>query len=273
MTSTAGLTIQEEQQIHWVTVDRPGDRNSLDSQTIEELKSHLARAESSGVRVIVYRGGGTTYFIGGADGVEMHELNPDGARSFSVHIQDLCNRMEASPLLLIASVDGLCFGGGLEFALACDLRAVTERSRIGLPEVKLGIIPGGGGTQRLPRVVGFGRAVEMILGGHLLTAREALGMGLVHAVVRDADLESWARKRAEQACARPAFALAAAKRAVYAARDLPLAQGLALEAEEFAACFSEGYFADRVRDQLADGRLVTTRTRQMGQEAAPDGDL
>lgn len=267
------LTIREENEVHWVEIDRPGDRNALDSQMIDALMDHLARAEALGVRAIVYRGGGETYFIGGADGVEMYELDSDGACRFSKHIHALFNQMEASPILLLATIHGLCFGGGLEFALACDLRAATDGSRIGLPEVKLGIIPGGGGTQRLPRVVGFGRAVEMILGGRLCTAQEALTSGLLHAVVPGSEMDDWATEWCDRVRILPAFALSAAKRAVYAARDLPMAQGLALEAKEFAGCFSTRYFAERVREQLADGRLETTRTTREDKKEGRNGNL
>jgi len=267
------LEVRAERDVHWVTVDRPGDRNSLDSQTIEELQAHLAQAGESGARAVVYQGGGDTYFVGGADGVEMSELDPEGARTFSQRIQELFNLMEASPLLLIAAIDGLCFGGGLEFALACDLRAASDRSRLGLPEVKLGIIPGGGGTQRLPQMIGFGRAVQMVLGGKLYRAHEALDMGLVHAVVPARDLARWATEAVARAAALPTFAFSAAKRALYASRDLPLDAGLALEADLFAECFSESYFAERVREQLADGRLATTRPGHAGPKRGEHGNL
>ncbi len=274
MTAQAhNLEVRAERDVHWVTVDRPGDRNSLDSQTIEELRTHLAEAAESGARAVVYQGGGDTYFVGGADGVEMYELDPEGARSFSQRIQELFNQMEASPLLLIAAIDGLCFGGGLEFALACDLRAASTRSRLGLPEVKLGIIPGGGGTQRLPRVIGLGHAAQMILGGKLYPADEALDMGLVHAVLPAEDLVRWATEAAARAASLPAFAFSAAKRALYGSMGLPLHAGLALEAERFAECFSESYFAERVREQLADGRLATTRPGHPGPKRGEHGDV
>jgi len=267
------LAISQAQDALWVTINRPGDRNSLDSETIAQLQAQLEVAEASGVRAIVYQGSGEKYFIGGADGVEMYRLCPDEARGFSVRIQRLFNRMERSPLLLIAAIDGLCFGGGLEFALACDLRVASDGSRLGLPEVKLGIIPGGGGTQRLPRVVGFGRAVEMILCGRLHPAHDALEMGLVHAVVPATQLVNWAAEMVARVNAIPAFAFAAAKRAVYGSRSLPLKAGLGLEADRFAECFAENYFADRVREQLADGRLQSTRETHTEREVGEHGDV
>jgi len=268
----SNLLVREDLGAWWVTIHRPRDRNALDSETIAQLQDQLEAAAASGARAIVYQGSGETHFIGGADGVEMYRLRPDEARGFSVRIQALFRRMEESPLLLIAAMDGLCFGGGLEFALACDLRVASDRSRLGLPEVKLGIIPGGGGTQRLPRVIGFGRAVEMILTGRLRPAHEALAMGLIHAVVPATDLVNWASEAVARVTAVPQFAFAAAKKAVYASRDLPLDEGLRLEAEEFALCFRESYFADRVREQLRDGRLSSTRDTVTRREAGDHGN-
>ena len=268
----ANLTVREADGVSWVTIDRVEDRNSLDSETISELGCHLEAAEKADGRAIVYRGAGGTHFIGGADGVEMYEMAPDGARGFSRRIQELFTRMESSRLFLVAAIDGLCFGGGLEFALACDLRLATEASRLGLPEVRLGIIPGGGGTQRLPRVVGFGRAAEMILGGRLYGADEALKLGLVSAVVPAADLEERAAKIVRRVAEIPRHAFAAAKQALHASRSLPLPQGLAVESDRFAKCFREPYFADRVREQLADGRLTTTRRRKGERKADEHAD-
>lgn len=253
------LAIREANGVSWVTINRADDRNSLDSETIGELQHHLEVTERADARAVVYRGAGATHFIGGADGVEMCEFGSSEARSFSRLIQELLLRMESSPLFLIAAIRGLCFGGGLEFALACDLRLAAEDARLGLPEVRLGVIPGGGGTQRLPRIVGFGHAAAMILGGRLIAADEALRIGLVSAVVPVTDLEKCAAEWASRALGIPSHAFAAAKQAVYGSRDLPLAEGLAAEADLFAGCFKEPYFADRVREQLAEGRLTTTR--------------
>ena len=177
------ILVDHREEICWVTINRPGDRNSIDSVLMKELGQVLREVEKTKTRAIIFTGVGTTYFIGGADGIEMMQCDPKGARAFSTRIQKLFNRMEASPLILVAAINGLCFGGGFEFAMACDLRVASEEASIGLPEVKVGIIPGGGGTQRLPRLVGMGRAMEMILSGKLYKGREAFEMGLVHSVV------------------------------------------------------------------------------------------
>ncbi|MCP4687316.1 MAG: enoyl-CoA hydratase/isomerase family protein, partial [Desulfobacterales bacterium] len=177
------LLVEERGEVCWVTINRPGDRNSLNSQLMDELIRMIGRIEKTSARAIVFTGAGETYFIGGADGMEMMQCHPEQARAFSNRIQGLFNRMEASPLILAAAINGLCFGGGYEFAMACDLRVAGEKARIGLPEVKVGLIPGGGGTQRLPRLIGFGRAMEMILSGRLYKGKEAARIGLVHVAV------------------------------------------------------------------------------------------
>jgi enoyl-CoA hydratase/carnithine racemase len=267
------LTVREDDGVAWVTITRPGDRNALDTETIAALQGHLAAAETAGARAIVYQGAGGEHFIGGADGVEMASFGPQEARAFSEGIQALFERMEACPLFLVAAIDGLCFGGGLEFALSCDLRIASDRSRLGLPEVRLGIIPGGGGTQRLPRVIGFGRAAEMVLGGRLVGAEAALSMGLVHAVVAPEALAAAAAERAARALRISPHAFAAAKRVLSLSRSLPLRDGLRAEAGAFAGCFAHGDFADSVRGQLADGRLKTTRPALSDREGRDSDDV
>lgn len=252
------LIIGESGDICWVKIDRPGDRNSLSSDLIDQLRLQLEAVEDTSARAIVYSGVGDTHFIGGADGVEMHRFSPKEAGTFSVKIQGLFNRMEASPLLLVAAVNGLCFGGGFEFALACDFRLASEKARIGLPEVKLGITPGGGGTQRLPRVVGMGKAVEMILSGRLYPAETAFQMGLIHYVVKHEELEKKVEEILGRIFAFPQHALSSAKKAIYASRYLPFDQGLKVEAEEFEKCFAHDYFRNLIQKQLKDGRLKAT---------------
>ena len=173
------LRIEYRDDLCWVTVNREKDRNSINTALMEELDQALTEAEATPARAVVITGAGDTYFIGGADGIEMMQCDPDEAADFSSRIQNVFNRMETSPLPLVAAINGLCFGGGYELALACDFRIAADRARIGLPEVKVGLIPGGGGTQRLPRVVGMGRALEMILSGRLYSAKEAWEMNLI----------------------------------------------------------------------------------------------
>ena len=252
------ILVDHRGDICWVTINRPDDRNSINSALMGELGQALKEVEKTPARAIIFTGAGGTHFIGGADGIEMMQCSPKGARAFSVQIQKLFNRMEASPLILVAAINGLCFGGGFEFAMACDLRVAGEEARIGLPEVKVGIIPGGGGTQRLPRLVGMGRAMEMILSGRLYKGREACEMGLVHSVVSPEQLLKEAEKMLEPIFRNPQHALSQAKKAVRSSSEKTLAAGLRVESEAFSRCFSNDYFLQLMRQQLREGTLKTT---------------
>jgi enoyl-CoA hydratase len=252
------ILVDPRGDICWVTIHRPEDRNSIDTALMRELEQVLKEVENTPARAIVFTGSGGTHFIGGADGIEMMQCGPQGARAFSSRIQKLFSRMEASPLILVAAINGLCFGGGFEFALACDLRVASEEARIGLPEVKVGIIPGGGGTQRLPRLVGIGRAMEMILSGRLYKGREALEGGLVHSVVAPDRLLKEAERILEPIFRNPQHALSQAKKAVRASQNTTLAKGQQVETTAFSRCFSHDTFLELMRKQLKEGTLKTT---------------
>ncbi|MFH1138677.1 MAG: enoyl-CoA hydratase/isomerase family protein [Pseudomonadota bacterium] len=252
------LVVEGGGDVRWVTINRPHDRNSINSAVMVELNQLLDELAGSGPRAVVFTGGGENYFVGGADGVEMMRLGPEEALDFSVRIQAVFDRLEAAPFITVAAINGLCFGGGFEFALACDLRVAAPAARIGLPEVKVGLIPGGGGTQRLPRLVGIGRALEMILGGRLYKAPEAAALGLVHAAVGEGELRSGVEKLLAGVLRQPQYALSLAKTAVYASRGRAGAEGLAVERERFSRCFEQKFFADLMRQQLREGLLETS---------------
>lgn len=252
------ILVESQGELCWVRINRPGDRNSIDSVLMKELGQMLKEVEKTDTRAIIFTGIGDAYFIGGADGVEMMQCDPLGALAFSTRIQKLFNRMEASPLILVAAINGLCFGGGYEFAMACDLRVASEEASIGLPEVKVGIIPGGGGTQRLPQLVGMGRAMQMILSGKLYKGREAFELGLVHSAVPPDQLYKEAKKILEPILRNPQHALSQAKRAVRASFRGSLSDGLRVEREAFRRCFSYDYFVELMRKQLKEGALKTT---------------
>ena len=252
------ILVESRGELCEVTINRPGDRNSIDSVLMKELGQVLREVEKTEARAIIFTGIGDAYFIGGADGIEMMQCDPQGALAFSTRIQKLFNRMEASPLILVAAINGLCFGGGFEFAMACDLRVASEEASIGLPEVKVGIIPGGGGTQRLPQLVGMGRAMQMILSGKLYKGREAFELGLVHSAVPPDQLYKEAEKILEPILRNPQYALSQAKRAVRASSRGPLSDGLREEREAFRRCFSHDYFVNLMCKQLREGVLKTT---------------
>lgn len=252
------LIVESQGDLCQVTINRPRDRNSLNSEVMAELVLFLEEVEQTTARAVVFTGAGDTYFIGGADGIEMMQCDGEKARDFSSRIQGLFIRMEASPLILVAAINGLCFGGGYEFSMACDLRVASEDARIGLPEVKVGLIPGGGGTQRLPRLVGFGQAMEMILSGRLYTGREAARMGLVNIAVKPERLADAVEKLLKPILQQPQYALSLAKRAILASRSGSLEQGLKAESEQFSQCFDHRFFPDLMTKQLKEGSLETT---------------
>ncbi len=252
------LLLEREEPLAWVTLNRPGDRNAINSRLMADLESLLDELETGPVRTVIFEGAGDRFFIGGADAVEMMRCSPEEALAFSGRIQGLFNRMEASPLILVAALNGLCYGGGCEFALACDLRIAADTVRIGLPEVRVGIIPGGGGTQRLPRVVGKGRAMEMILKGRLYEAKEALAMGLVNDVVPAETLHQACAEHLKPIMKNPQHALSQAKSALQAAQNFDFADGLHVEKEHFKACFEHDFFTREISRQLQSGQMPST---------------
>lgn len=252
------ILAESRDDVCWVTINRPQDRNSINTALMGEITRIIEEMEQTAIRAMVFTGIGETHFIGGADGIEMMQCDPDGAQAFSTGIQTLFNRMEESPLILVAAINGLCFGGGLEFALACDFRIASESARIGLPEVKVGLIPGGGGTQRLPRLVGMGRAMEMILSGQLYKAKDARDLGLIHRAVPGEKLLTETQELLKPILVNPRHAVAHAKRALRAAQWLPFAEGLQKESQEFKGCFSSDFFVSLMCRQIRSGALKTT---------------
>jgi enoyl-CoA hydratase len=232
------LRLSTEDGVATVTIHRPEKRNALNAQVRRELVDTLdALAEDPDVRVVILTGAGDRAFVAGADIGEFAERSPleqraamEGRRVFEV--------LADHPKPTIAAINGYALGGGCELALACDLRIAARSARLGQPEVALGLLPGGGGTQRLPRLVGLGRALRMILTGDLLDAEEAARIGLVDEVVDDDALAGRARAVANRIAAHSPVAVKLIKQAVRAAAELPLSAGLALERELFITAFA-----------------------------------
>jgi enoyl-CoA hydratase len=219
-----------------VTVNRPKVLNALDDATLRELTEAFA-ALPAATRCVILTGAGDKAFVAGADIAAMTGLSADEARAFAGRGHALAAAIEALPAPVIAAVNGFALGGGLELALACDFAIASANAKLGLPEVGLGIIPGFGGTQRLTRRIGIGRARALIYSGKVIGAEEALRIGLVNEVTPPADLMGAARGLAEAIAARAPLAVAAAKRATGEGADLPLAAALRLEGELFAGLF------------------------------------
>lgn len=215
-----------------VTIDRQSALNALDQDVLMELALAFEIAEAdANVRALVLTGAGRA-FVAGADISALRQLSDAfGGREASLSGQDVTNTLAALPFPTIAAINGFALGGGLELALAADLRVAAPGAKLGLPEVGLGLIPGYGGTQRLPRLIGQGRALDMILTGRHVGADEALAMGLVNRVVDDALVG--AMELARQAAKNAPIALGLAKEAVVRGLDVTLNQGLEIEADLF----------------------------------------
>lgn len=215
-----------------ITVARPEALNALDSEVIFELGVAFELAESDiDVRALVLTGSGRA-FVAGADIGALNRIDSVfSGREASLAGQDLANTLAAVPFPTVAAINGFALGGGLELALACDLRVASTGAKLGLPEVGLGIIPGYGGTQRLPRLIGQGRALDLILTGRHVGAEEALQLGLVNRVTEDA--LGAAKELAALTLKNAPIALGLAKEAVVRGLDVTLPQGLEIEADLF----------------------------------------
>ena len=225
----ANLDVTLAARVLHLRIDRPERRNALDSATRAALIAGVDwAAGSDDVGVVVISGNGGKAFASGADLAEGSQLDADQylAQATERRVYDA---IAECPRPVIAMIDGWCLGGGCELALSADLRIASSRSCFGQPEVGLGLIPGGGGTQRLPRLIGPGAAMRLILSGEVVDADEALRLGLVEQVVPAEELEVVTTTLAATIAARSPVALGLAKRAVRATMELPLAEGLALE--------------------------------------------
>jgi len=221
------------------TISRPGRLNALSRKMLEELKSIVDSIDSwEQIRVLVIRGEGTDALAAGADLKVLASLDSSGAREISIYAQKILVGIESIPIPVISAVDGFALGGGLEISLACDLILASAGAKLGLPETNLGIIPGWGGSIRLPRRVGIGRAREMIFSGRTVDAQEALDMGLVDAVYPAESFEEEVMSYAASLAEKSPVSMALAKSTVLRGMDASLEAGLALEREAFAYCFS-----------------------------------
>ncbi|HTS64566.1 MAG TPA: enoyl-CoA hydratase-related protein [Candidatus Acidoferrales bacterium] len=218
-----------------ITVNRPQKLNALSREVVRELGDAFDRIQGeAGIHAAILTGSGEKAFVAGADINELALLSPAEAHEFTLRGQGIFRRLETCGKPSVAAVNGFALGGGLELAMACTVRFASENARLGQPEVKLGIIPGYGGTQRLPRLVGRGRALELLLSGEPVAAAEALRIGLVNAVVPQAELLSHCRAWLAKVLANGPLAVRLAMEAADAGLDCSLDEGLRFEAAAFA---------------------------------------
>jgi enoyl-CoA hydratase len=232
------ITVDKDGKVAILTVNRPDKLNALSSAVhIEGVAALDELREDDDVRVVVITGSGEKSFIAGADISEFEGKTPVTQRS-TFHERTLFNTVDTFPKPVIAMINGFCLGGGNELALACDLRICSENARFSQPEINLGIIPGGGGSQRLTRLVGEGRAMEMILTGDMIDADTAHRFGLVNHVYPAAELRAKTLELAAKIAEKAPIALQLAKEAVKFASRSNLDEGLRREVDLFAICFS-----------------------------------
>lgn len=228
MQSYKNLQLNFENQILWVTINRPDQRNALNKETLEEIADLFHKTEGSKeCRVIVIQGAGDKSFAAGADINQLYERNI--LETLDSPMQKVYSLIENSQKVTIAAVNGFALGGGCELALACDLRVATPNAKFGLPELNLGIIPGAGGTQRLARIIGEGRALEMILTGEIIDAETALQIGLVMEVIEKEKWKSAIKTIAEKIINKGPIAVRLAKISVLKGANVNLETGLLIE--------------------------------------------
>ncbi|MBI3930223.1 MAG: enoyl-CoA hydratase/isomerase family protein [Armatimonadetes bacterium] len=233
------LIVSFEEGVAVLTINRPKALNALNDRTLDEMLQALEEVEADPRhRVLLVTGSGDRAFVAGADIRELKDLDEKSGQAAARKGQSLLSRLQGSRLFVIAGVNGFALGGGLELALACDIRIASDKAVFGLPEVGLGIIPGYGGTQRLSRLVGRGQALELVATGRKIDAAYALRIGLVNQVVPAAELLDTCRRIAGEVLANAPIAVTAAKRAIHQGLDQSLEAGLALEAAQFGSLFN-----------------------------------
>jgi enoyl-CoA hydratase/carnithine racemase len=243
---TAAVSWRQDGPVFEIVLDR-SPANALGTAVIDGLQTALDAAEAVPTKVIVVSSAVAGFFAAGADIKHMSSVDAASFSEYGDALRGALERLATTSAVTVAAIDGLALGGGLELAMACTLRIAGTTSRLGLPEVKLGLIPGAGGTQRLPRLVGRGHALDLILTGRQVDADEALRIGLIDRLVEPGSAATVARQLALELCAASSPAQQAVIRTVDAAYDLPLRDGLRYEVEQIQQLFEYGEAAEGIR--------------------------
>ncbi|MDF3819298.1 enoyl-CoA hydratase-related protein [Leptospira sp. 96542] len=233
------LDIQKKTNYALVTIKRPEALNALNDVVIKEIGEMVETLESDqNIRAFILTGEGKA-FVAGADIAKMKEFQVNGGREFSELGQIVFRKLELSNLISIAAINGFCLGGGMELALACDIRYASTSAKLGLPEVSLGLLPGFGGSQRLPRLIGVGRATELILTGDMIGAEEGFRLGIVNKVTEPAELLAETEKTMATILSRGPNAIRAAKMAIRQGLESNLERGFEWEKQLFGGRFAD----------------------------------
>lgn len=239
MSTYENLLFESENGIGIVTINRPKALNALNAATIHELDRMFDElAKNNAVKTVIITGSGEKSFVAGADITEMQKMSAVEGRNWGKLAQAVFSKIENLPKPVIAAVNGYALGGGCEISMACDIRIASEKAKFGQPEVSLGIPPGFGGTQRLARLVGKGRAKELLFTGDMIDAAEAYRIGLVNKVTVPVELLNTAKAMAQKIMSRAPVAVQVCKAAVNEGLDVDLKTGIAYEAEVFGLCFA-----------------------------------
>ena len=220
-----------------ITIDRQKALNALNSQVLEEIDKTLDGVDLETVRCLILTGAGDKSFVAGADIGEMSTLTKAEGEAFGKKGNDVFRKLETFPIPVIAAINGFALGGGCEISMSCDIRICSENAVFGQPEVGLGITPGFGGTQRLPRIIGVGKAKEMIYGGRNIKADEAYRIGLVNNVYPLEELMPAAKKLASTIAANAPIAVRACKKAINEGLDVDMDAAIVVEEKLFGSCF------------------------------------
>ena len=241
----ATLLTESQDGICTITLNRPKAMNALSRETLTEVKQAVSSAiADTNVKVIILTGSGEKAFVAGADISELSKEDARTGRGFAAFGQDVFNTIERATKPVIAAVNGFALGGGCELAMACHMRIASENAKFGQPEVNLGIIPGYGGTQRLPRLVGLGRAMELVLTGDLIDAQEAYRIGLVNKVVAPGEALEIAKQLAGKIIAKSEIAVKYSLQAMEIVPQTGLQEGLNHEAALFGLCCGSSDFKE-----------------------------
>ena len=233
------LMVEQDGWVTIITINRPKALNALNRETLEELLAVVEEiAVDRSVRVVIITGAGEKAFVAGADISAMQSMNSLQGREFGLLGHRVMSAIENMPQTVIAAINGFALGGGCELSLACDIRYGASNARFGQPEVNLGVVPGFGGTQRLPRIVGRGVAFELLVSGNMIDAEEALRIGLLNKVVDGAELMASCKKLAQTIASRGPVAVRLCKDAVRHGLEMDMARACAYEAELFGLCFA-----------------------------------